>query len=110
MFQLDALRVVPRKPLPSSASNQLALSACPEAPDVWASNSQALRPPNTSGMSNGGVGSSIESSRSLWVERILCKERCWATAPVIVEMLGILRTDENHSKKPPFRNPRFLMI
>ena len=31
------------------------------------SNSQVLRPPNTSGVSNGGVGSSIESPRSLWV-------------------------------------------
>ena len=37
-----------------------------KAPD--ASNSQVLRPPNTSGVSNAGVGSSI-SPRSLWAKR-----------------------------------------
>ena len=40
----------------------------PEAPDVFKpSNSQVLRPRNTSRIFNGGVGSSIESPRSLWV-------------------------------------------
>ena len=35
--------------------------------DLGPSNKQVLRPPNTSGVSNGGVGSSSESPRSLWV-------------------------------------------
>ena len=39
----------------------------PEARDWGLSTNLALRPPTTSGVSNGGVGSSIESPRSLWV-------------------------------------------
>ena len=34
------------------------------------SNSQVFRPPNTSGVSNGGVGSSIECPRTLWAVSI----------------------------------------
>ena len=40
--------------------------------DLGPSNSQVLRPPTTSGMSNGGVGSSIESPRSLWAREFVC--------------------------------------
>ena len=38
--------------------------------DLGPSNNLVLRPPTTSGVSNGGVGSSIESPRSLWVVNI----------------------------------------
>ena len=36
--------------------------------DLGPSHNLVLRPPTTSGVFKGGVGSSIESPRSLWVE------------------------------------------
>ena len=67
-------------------------SSSPEAPDLGPSNNLVLRPPTTSGVSNGGVGSSIESPKSLW-------ERTIPTGVVLKRRLNITSRMFGHLRK-----------